>query len=81
MVGRAGFEPATVRFLLSPWQARVMPTVGGLLQRLRQLGVASWLGSSARLSYLPTKTNRIGLGDLCVLAFYFCVKSFIVASA
>jgi hypothetical protein len=35
LVGRAGFEPATAR-LLWPKQARVKPTVGRPLQRLRR---------------------------------------------
>jgi hypothetical protein len=53
---------------LSGW---AMPTMGGLLQRLRQLSIASRLGSSARLSYRPTKTIRIRLKDLCVLAYLY----------
>ena len=36
LVGRAGFEPATARYLW-PVQARVKPTVGRPLQRLHQL--------------------------------------------
>ena len=36
VVGRAGFQPATARFLW-PMQARIKPTVGRLLQRLRGL--------------------------------------------
>ena len=39
LVGRAGFEPATVRFLHVACTGWVMPTMGGLLQRLRQLSL------------------------------------------
>ena len=54
LVGRAGFEPATVRFLRVSLVGWVIPTVGRHLQHLRQpMIVLSWLGSSARLSYRP----------------------------
>jgi hypothetical protein len=36
LVGRAGFEPATVRFLHVSLVGWVIPTVGRHLQRLRQ---------------------------------------------
>ncbi len=36
VVGRAGFEPATVRFLRVSLVGWVIPTVGRHLQRLRQ---------------------------------------------
>lgn len=35
LVGRAGFEPATARYLW-PRQARMKPTMGRPLQRLRR---------------------------------------------
>ena len=38
MVGRAGFEPATARYLW-PRQARMKPTMGRPLQLLHQLSV------------------------------------------
>ncbi len=66
MVGRAGFEPATARYLW-PRQARMKPTMGRPLQLLRPLNYASGLESSARLSYLPTKTNTTLINNLCVL--------------
>jgi hypothetical protein len=45
MVGRAGFEPATARYLW-PMQARMKPTFGRPLQRLHRL---SLLASSRAL--------------------------------
>ena len=45
LVGRAGFEPATARYLW-PRQARMKPTMGRPLQRLRGL---SLLASSRAL--------------------------------
>jgi hypothetical protein len=50
------------------WAGWVMPTMGRLLQHLRKLALASKLGSSARLSYRPTKSIRMKRKDLCVLA-------------
>jgi len=68
VVGRAGFEPATLRFLhsnvrLVGW---VTPTrtanaaYGGRLQHLRLLVAASRLGSSTKLSYRP-QINSSGI--------------------
>ena len=64
LVGRAGFEPATVRFLHVSLVGWVTPTMGRHLQRLRQPNlILNWLGSSARLSYRPIvflqRTERI----------------------
>jgi hypothetical protein len=67
--GRAGriwtYDAPVSVVRLSGW---VMPTMGGLLQRLRPLALASKLGSSARLSYRPTKIPRMKQKNLCVLA-------------
>jgi len=70
-VGRAGFEPATIRFLQFGLHVRlvgwVTPTLGRYLQRLRQLKLLGlgWLGSSTKLSYRPTEVSKIGASDLC----------------
>ena len=55
LVGRAGFEPATIRYLRVRLVGWLTPTFGRRLQRLRQLKSFDlrWLGSSARLSYRP----------------------------
>jgi len=68
LVGRAGFEPATLRFLHVSLVGWVTPTTGRHLQRLRQLKSSDlgWLGSSARLSYRPTEFLRWTKNDLYV---------------
>jgi len=69
VVGRAGFELATARYLW-PRQARMKPTMGRPLQLLRPVASANGLESSARLSYLPTQNGFIKtmIMHLCVLA-------------
>src|SRR4030042_2293888 len=68
LVGRAGFEPATLRFLLVSPARWVTPTVGRHLQRLRQPNIESELTRKLCQAELPPDriptTNRT---DLCVL--------------
>ena len=62
LVGRAGFGPATLRFLRVCPAGWVTPTCGRRLQRLRRLFALlsiRRLGSSTRLSYRPTEKARI----------------------
>jgi hypothetical protein len=65
VVGRAGFEPATARCLW-PVQARMKPTVGRPLQRLRPLGCQR-TRELCQAELPPDKNHRTKLKDLCVL--------------
>ena len=68
MVGRAGFEPATIRFLRVSLVGWVIPTVGGRLQHLRQLGSASSVLTRklCQAELPPGRICKMNRSNLCV---------------